>query len=88
MVITKISQEYDVHIPDEFHQTLRAGQEVAVNVDAQGRLVITPIDQIRETLMESFGLWANRADLPADSVEHVNELRRGQRLDSGFNLPS
>lgn len=50
-------------------------------VDAQGRLVITPIDQIRETLMESFGLWANRTDLPADSVEHVNELRRGRRLD-------
>lgn len=49
---------------------------------------LIPIDKIRETLMESFGLWANRTDQPADSVEYVNEMRRGQRLDSGFNLPS
>ena len=41
----------------------------------------TPIDKIRDTLMESFGLWANRTDQPADSVEYVNEMRQGQRLD-------
>ncbi len=44
-------------------------------------MALTPVDKIRETLMESFGLWANRTDQPADSVEYVNEMRRGQRLD-------
>ncbi len=80
MVITHISPEYTVNIPNEFRQLLAVGQEVAVSADSQGRLVITPIEQIRSVLMESFGMWADRTDLPQDSIAYVDEIRRGERL--------
>ena len=81
MVTVKITPEYTLNIPAEFRRVLSAGQEVAISADAQGRLIITPVEQIRARLMETFGMWADRLDLPADGVEAVNELRRGQRLD-------
>jgi hypothetical protein len=38
-------------------------------------------EQIHERLMASFGMWADRTDLPADSIDYVDEIRRGHRLD-------
>ncbi len=38
-------------------------------------------DQVQAALMETFGMWADRTDIPADSVEYVNQIRRGQRLE-------
>lgn len=81
MVTAKITPEYTLNIPAEFRGILSAGQEVAISADAQGRLIIAPVEQIRARLMETFGMWADRADLPVDGVEAVNELRRGRRLD-------
>lgn len=81
MVVTKISQEYTLNIPEQFRSALSAGQEVAVAVDEQGRLVITPVEQLRAVLMETFGMWADRTDLPADGVDYMDEIRRGNRLD-------
>ena len=81
MVVTKIGQEFTLNIPDQFRQKFTPGQEVAVSTDAQGRLVVTPIEQIRALLMETFGMWADRTDLPADSINYVDDIRRGRRLD-------
>lgn len=81
MVTVHISSDFSVKIPSKFRSRLRAGQEVAVSVDAQGRLIITPIEQINTLLEETFGMWADRTDIPADGVKYVNQIRRGRRLD-------
>ena len=82
MIVARITPEYTLIIPDEFRTLVEAGQEVAVSADAQGRLVVTPIEQIRARLQETFGIWAERDDLPADSIDYVNDIRHGQRLDN------
>jgi len=80
MVVIKISDEYTISIPIPYRQMFPAGQEVAVIADPRGRLIIMPIEQIRAVLMETFGMWADRADLP-DSITHMDEMRRGHRLN-------
>jgi hypothetical protein len=79
MIVTKISPQHTLKIPDEFRRILPAGEEVAVAMDAQGRLVVTPLEKIRAQLMETFGMWADRTDIPSDGVEYVNEIRKGRR---------
>ncbi|MEW5986172.1 MAG: hypothetical protein AB1791_06030 [Chloroflexota bacterium] len=81
MVLEKISPEFTLRIPDEFRWILAPNQEVAINNDAQGRLIITPMEQIRAALLETFGMWADRTDLPGDGVAYVDEVRHGFRLD-------
>jgi len=81
MVVARITPEYTLKIPDEFRQMIEAGQEVAVSADSQGRLVVTPMEQIRAQLLETFGMWADRDDLPADGIDYMDEIRRGQRLN-------
>lgn len=81
MIVTKISSEFTVHIPDAYREMFSAGQEVSISADAQGRLIITPIEQIRAALMETFGMWADRTDLPTDSIAIMDDMRRGQRLE-------
>jgi len=84
MIVIRVSPEYTLNIPDRYRQMLHAGQEVAVSVDAEGRLVITPIEKIRATLMESFGMWKDRTDLPRDGVEYMDHMRRGERLNQAI----
>jgi hypothetical protein len=81
MIVARITPEFTLKIPDEFRPILAAGQEVALSADAQGRLVVTPIDQIRARLLETFGMWAARNDVEVESIDYVNEIQRGQRLD-------
>ena len=81
MVITHIDLKYMINIPDEFRKNLSAGQEVAISMDEQGRLVVTPVEKVCEALMESFGMWAERTDIPADGTKYVNAARKGKRLD-------
>lgn len=80
MVTVTISPQYTVKIPEHFRAQLRVGQQVAVNVDAQGRLVLTPIEQVRAILDETFGIWAGRDDIPKSGVKYMDKLRRGHRL--------
>lgn len=82
MVVTKITQKYTLSIPDEFRKALPAGQEVAITIDKLGRMVVTPIEKIREALAESFGMWADRTDISADSLRYVREIRKGYRVDT------
>lgn len=80
MVLTKISPEFTVPIPDEYRKQFSPDDQVAVSVDEQGRLIITPIEQIRALLAETFGMWKDRTDLP-NGITYMDEVRRGHRLD-------
>lgn len=80
MVVTRIDSDYTVHIPDALREDFEVGQEVAVSLDAQGRLIITPIEHIRARLQETFGMWANHPIVPPDGIEYMDGIRRGQRL--------
>jgi len=46
-----------------------------------------PAERVEAILRETFGMWADRTDIPADGVEYVNGIRRGHRLDE-FGLRS
>lgn len=81
MVTVHVSSDYTVKIPSKFRSRLHAGQEVAVSEDAQGRLIITPIELVHAALTETFGMWADRKDIPANGVDYVDQIRRGRRLD-------
>ena len=80
MVVSRIGSDYSVNIPDAFRELFEAGQEVAISADAQGRLVSTPVEQIQLRLQATFGMWADRDDLPTDGVDYMDDVRRGQRL--------
>jgi bifunctional DNA-binding transcriptional regulator/antitoxin component of YhaV-PrlF toxin-antitoxin module len=77
MVVTRISSKYTLQIPDEFRKALPAGEEVVITVDKQARMVVTPVEKIREALAASFGMWADRTDLPDDALKYVREIRKG-----------
>lgn len=81
MVTTRVNSDYMVEIPNKFRDGLRAGQEVSISLDRQGRLILTPIEQVRAILEETFGMWADRTDIPADGAEYMDQIRRGRRLD-------
>ena len=80
MVTVQISPQYTVKIPEYFRSQLRVGQKVAVSLDAQGRLVFTPIEQARAILDETFGMWAGRTDIPKSGIKYMDKIRRGHRL--------
>ena len=82
MVTIRVGSDYTIKIPNKFRPGLRAGQEVAVSVDAQGRLILTPIEQVRAVLEETFGMWVDRTDIPKSGVKYMDKIRRGRRLDN------
>jgi hypothetical protein len=81
MVTIRVNQDFTVKIPGKFRAGLRAGQKVAISLDKQGRLIITPIEQVRAILQETFGMWANRTDVPVDGTQYMDQIRSGHRLD-------
>ena len=81
MIVTKVESEYTISIPAQFREYIQVGQEVAFRVDNLGRLTITSVEVIRERLMETFGMWADRDDIPSDGAAYVNAIRKGHRLD-------
>ncbi len=81
MIVIRVTPEYTLNIPDRYRQMIHAGQEVALSVDAQGRLVITPVEKIQATLLESFGMWKDRTDLPRNGIEYMDQIRHGERLN-------
>ena len=86
MMTVTITRDFTLPIPAPLRRLFPAGQEVAISTDTQGRLIITPIEQVRAVLMETFGMWADRADLPPDSLDIMDEMRRGLRLNE-MGLP-
>ena len=49
-------------------------------MDAQGRLVLTPLEQARSILDETFGMWADRTDIPKSGIKYMDKIRHGHRL--------
>ena len=87
MVVTRIDSDYTVHVPDALREEFQVGQEVAVSLDAQGRLIITPVQQIRARLQETFGMWSEEPDAPLDGNEYVDSMRQGQRVSEARSQP-
>lgn len=58
------------------------GTPVQVTVDEAGRIILTPESKIQAILLETFGMWADRDDLPKDGVAYMDEVRQGQRLNN------
>ena len=81
--MTKVLVEdgYQFSLPSELQSFAPVGTEFQVTIDEIGRIILTPEANVRGILMETFGMWADRDDLPADGVEYVNNIRQGQRLD-------
>jgi hypothetical protein len=75
-----VSPQYTVKIPASLRSQLRVGQRVAVHLDAQGRLVLTPIEKAHAILDETFGAWSNRTDIPRSGIQYMDKVRRGRRL--------
>lgn len=80
MITVTVSSHYTVKIPEHFRSKLRVGQQVAISVDPQGRLILTPIEQARAILDETFGMWAGRKDIPKSGIKYMDKIRRGHRL--------
>ena len=63
-----------------FCQNAEVGTPVWVAMDEAGRIILTPETQIRAVLMETFGMWADRDDIPQNGVSYMDQIRQGKRL--------
>jgi hypothetical protein len=68
-------------LPEAVRGDLQVGDEVIVGRDQAGRINITSAEALYARLQETFGLWADRDDIPSDSVAYVNAIPIGERLD-------
>jgi hypothetical protein len=75
-----VEEGYRVALPDEVHYLLRIGAPIWVTMDETGRIILTPEAQIRAVLMETFGMWEDRDDIPHDGVSYMDQIRQGKRL--------
>ena len=80
MIKAKIEDGYRVSIPEPLRKSLKVGDELSIDVDQAGRIVLIPESRVREALGKTAGMWRDRQDIPADGVEYVNRLRQARRL--------
>lgn len=76
-----IEQGYRVTLPDQVRSLVQVGGSVQVTTDENGRIILTPDAEVRDVLLETFGMWADREDLPVDSITYVDQIRQGHRLN-------
>jgi hypothetical protein len=82
-----VEEGYRVALPDEMHSFLHVGAPIWITTDETGRIILTPESRVRAILMETFGMWADRDDIPLDGVVYVDQVRQGERLNE-FGLVS
>ena len=75
MTTVLIEEGYHLTLPAELQSFAPVGAQFHVTVDEAGRIILTPETQIRAILLETFGMWSDRADLPTDGVKYVNDIR-------------
>lgn len=80
MVVTHVEQGYRITIPEPFRQRLHVGDELVIEMNDTGQMMLSPTQRILEILERTSGLWRNHNDQPADGVAYVNILRQGRRL--------
>jgi hypothetical protein len=73
-----VKEGYQLSLPPELQPLAPVGTQFEITVDEAGRIILTPESKIRAILMETFGMWSDREDVPADGVEFVNDIRQGQ----------
>lgn len=81
MIKVLVEEGYQLSLPPELQSLAPIGSQFEVTVDEVGRIILTPESQIRSILLETFGMWSGRDDLPTDGVKFVRDVRQGQRLD-------
>ncbi len=89
MAVVSIEEGFRLVLPEEVRADLQVGDEVIVVRDREGRITIAPTSrrgdltpaELLERLQETFGLWADRDDIPNDGVAYVDAIRTGTRLD-------
>ena len=81
MLRARIDKGYRVVIPETLRSSLKVGDELLITVDQAGRILMLPESRVKEILENTAGLWRNRQDIPSDSIQYVNELRQGRRLN-------
>jgi len=88
MSVTTIERDYRIAIPEPLRQGLKIGDELVVELNPEGRLVLVPARRIAEILDRTAGLWRSHRGEPDDGVVYVNNLRSGRRLaeqrDEGY----
>ena len=80
MVTIQIEKGFKLQLPEEVRHNLKIGDELIAITDKAGRIVMFSPQQIQAELLETFGLWSDRADI-VDGMTYMDDIRRGTRLD-------
>lgn len=81
MAVIRIENGFRVTLPESVRNGLCVGDELMAHRDEFGQIILTPRSTIQEALGTTFGMWADRTDIPKDGVEYVNQIRSGERFD-------
>lgn len=87
MMRTKIEKDFRVTIPEPLRDSLKVGDELLINKDDTGRIVLIPEDRIIDILNRTAGLWKEHSG-PKSGVAYVNHLRRRKRLKDLEAIPN
>ncbi len=77
MLRTTVDQGYRVEIPEALRDSLHVGDEFFVTITKTGQILLIPARRVDEILDQTAGMWQDREDIPADSLEYVNQIRQG-----------
>lgn len=77
MATVTVEKGFQIVLPEKVRETFGEGDEIVITRNADGHFVLLTPQQFRDLLNESFGMWADRTDIPANGVAFVNEIRRG-----------
>lgn len=77
MATVTVQQGFQIVLPEKVRETFHEGDEIVITRNADGHFVLLTLQQFHDLLNESFGMWADRTDIPADGVAFVNEIRPG-----------
>ncbi|MCI0475263.1 MAG: hypothetical protein L0Y55_03380 [Anaerolineales bacterium] len=80
MIQVLVEEGFRLTVPKQLRSKLKVGDQILVDVDRSGRIVLLSEERVRATLARTAGLWRGRQDIPADGIKYVKRLRRGQRL--------
>lgn len=80
MVTIQIEEGFKLKLPKEVRRNLKIGDELIAVTDASGRIIIFPPQPIQAELIDTFGIWSDRAEVE-DAIAYMDNLRKGTRLD-------
>lgn len=85
MLVTHIEQGYRVSIPEPFRQSLQVGDELAIEMDDNGRMILIPTRRILDILDRTAGLWQSHQGMIVTprSAASRSMLRAGEGEEGG-----